>query len=231
MNGRAKPRPNCTEEVAVGTIEFGRLGRRAVEGGFDGCSMTSNGGVILLGQLDRELGQLETAARCITDPRSPLLIKHAVRDMLSQRVYGLALGWEDLNNHAALCCDVAMQTAVGGDREVASAPTRCAGWLSGLIEPQPGACTSCWSIKHRQLRQCAAGTGAGLRHHRQFAAWSARGSAPQLIQVQLFAVSRSSSAHWRGTATKRGYPGTVRQSARSRVITRSQTWPARTGCG
>ena len=119
------PKPNCTEEVDVGTIEFGRLGRRVVEGRFDGGSMTSDGGVMLLGEVDRKLGLLEAAARCIADPRSPLLIKHGVRDMLRQRVYALALGWEDLNDHGALRCDVAMQTAVGVDREVASAPTLC----------------------------------------------------------------------------------------------------------
>jgi len=119
------PKPNCTEEVDVGTIEFARLGRRVVEGRFDGGSMTSDGGVMLLGEVDRKLGLLEAAARCIADPRSPLLIKHGVRDMLRQRVYGLALGWEDLNDHGALRCDVAVQTAVGVDREVASAPTLC----------------------------------------------------------------------------------------------------------
>jgi hypothetical protein len=119
------PKPNCTEEVDVGTIEFARLGRRVVEGRFDGGSMTSDGGVRLLGEVDRKLGLLEAAARCIADPRSPLLIKHGVRDMLRQRVYGLALGWEDLNDHGALRCDVAVQTAVGVDREVASAPTLC----------------------------------------------------------------------------------------------------------
>jgi Transposase DDE domain group 1 len=53
------------------------------------------------------------------------LIKHAVRDMLRQRVYGLALGWEDLNDHGTLREDVAMQTAIGVEREVASAPTLC----------------------------------------------------------------------------------------------------------
>jgi hypothetical protein len=125
MNERAMPKPNCTEEVDVGTIEFARLGRRVVEGRFDGGSMTSDGGVMLLGEVDRKLGLLEAAARCIADPRSPLLIKHGVRDMLRQRVYGLALGWEDLNDHGALRCDVAVQTAVGVDREVASAPTLC----------------------------------------------------------------------------------------------------------
>jgi hypothetical protein len=87
--------------------------------------MTSDGGVMLLSAVDRKLGLIEAASRCIADPRNPLLIKHAVRDMLRQRVYGLALGWEDLNDHAALRQDVAMQTAVGVDREVASAPTLC----------------------------------------------------------------------------------------------------------
>ena len=101
MSERAMPKPNCSEEVDVGTIEFGRLGRRVVEGRFDGGSMTSDAGVMLLGQVDRRLGLLEAASRCIADPRSPLLIKHAVRDMLRQRVYGLALGWEDLNDHGA----------------------------------------------------------------------------------------------------------------------------------
>ena len=119
------PKPNCTEELFEETIDFGRVGRRVVEGRFDGGSMTSDGGVMLLGATDRKLGLIDAASRCIADPRSPLLTKHAVRDMLRQRVYGLALGWEDLNDHGALRLDVAMQTAVGVDREVASAPTLC----------------------------------------------------------------------------------------------------------
>ena len=117
--------PNCTEEIGTEKIDFGRLGRRVVEGRFDGGSMTSDGGVMLLGQTDRKLGLLDAAARCIPDPRNPLLIKHAVRDMLRQRVYGLALGWEDLIDHGLLREDVAMQTAIGVEREVASAPTLC----------------------------------------------------------------------------------------------------------
>jgi hypothetical protein len=124
---RAMPNPNCTGqgELELGVIDFGRLGRRQVEGRFDGGSMTSDGGVMLLAAADRKIGLTAAAARCIADPRNPLLITHAVRDMLRQRVYGLALGWEDLNDHKALRGDVAMQTAVGVDREVASAPTLC----------------------------------------------------------------------------------------------------------
>jgi hypothetical protein len=114
--------PNCTEQMGTSKIEFGRLGRRVIEGRFDGGSMTGDGGVMLLGATDRKLGLLQAAASCIADPRSQLLITHSVADMLRQRVYSLALGWEDLNDHGALRCDVAMQTAVGVDREVASAP-------------------------------------------------------------------------------------------------------------
>jgi hypothetical protein len=120
-------KPNCTEQVELdlGVVEFGRLGRRVVEGRFDGGCMTSDAGVMLLSAADRRLGLTAAAARCIADPRDTLRITHEVRDMLRQRIYALALGWEDLNDHTALRRDVAMQTAVGVDREVASAPTLC----------------------------------------------------------------------------------------------------------
>lgn len=117
--------PNCTEELQSQRIDFGRLGRRVVEGRFDGGSMSSDAGVMLLGATDRKLGLMSAAAHCIADPRNPLLIKHNIVDMLRQRVYGLALGWEDLNDHSTLRQDVAMQTAVGVDEAIASAPTLC----------------------------------------------------------------------------------------------------------
>lgn len=117
--------PNCTEELFAKRIEFGRLGRRVIEGRFDGGSMTSDAGVMLLGTLDRKLGLLSAAARCIADPRNPLRVQHSIADMLRQRVYALALGWEDLNDHGTLRQDVAMQTAIGVDESAASAPTLC----------------------------------------------------------------------------------------------------------
>ncbi len=89
--------PNCTEKIDPKTIEFSPQGRRVVEGRFDGGSMTSNAGVMPLSETDRRIGLTQAAARCIPDPRNPLLITHAVRDMLRQ--------------------DVAMQTAVGVDRD------------------------------------------------------------------------------------------------------------------
>ena len=80
------PRPIWTEEVEVGTSEFGRRGRRDGEDRFDGSRMTSDGGVMLLGAVDRKPGLLDAASRCIADPRSPLPIKHALRNLLRRRV-------------------------------------------------------------------------------------------------------------------------------------------------
>ena len=79
------PMPNCTQETGTSKIDFGRLGRRVVEGCFDGGSMTSDGGVMLLAETDRKLGLIEAAAHCIADPRSPLLIKHAVLGIPGER--------------------------------------------------------------------------------------------------------------------------------------------------
>ena len=92
--------PNCAEGFTLKPIEMGRLGRRIIEGRFDGGNMTSDAGVMLLAALDRRLELIDSAADCITDPRDPDAITHSVRDMLRQRVYGLVQGWEDLNDHA-----------------------------------------------------------------------------------------------------------------------------------
>jgi Transposase DDE domain group 1 len=94
--------PNCTEETGPHKIEFGRLGRRVVEGCFDGGSLTSDAGVMLLAETDRKLGLCDAAARCIADPRSPLLVTPAVRDMLRQRVYGPATSWRARRRNACM---------------------------------------------------------------------------------------------------------------------------------
>jgi hypothetical protein len=94
--------PNCTEEFSSERLEFGHLGRRAIEARFDGGSMNDDGGVMLLAALDQRLGLTAAAARAIIDPREPTAITHSIRDMFRQRVYGLVQGWEDLNNHTQL---------------------------------------------------------------------------------------------------------------------------------
>jgi hypothetical protein len=96
-----------------------------VEAAFDGGAVTSDAGVLLLRQADRKLGLLAQAAKGMKDPRDPRRITHSQVSMLRQRVYGIALGHEDLNDHETLRNDLALQTAVGRVDPLASAPTLC----------------------------------------------------------------------------------------------------------
>ena len=71
------------------------------------------------------LGLTEQAARVLGDPRRKACCRHSARSMLRQRVFGLALGYEDLNDHDVLRSDPALQTAVGADQSLASSSTLC----------------------------------------------------------------------------------------------------------
>ncbi len=112
---------DCTSE----TIEFPACRKRRVEAAFDGGEVTSNGGALLLRQADRRLGLTAAVAGGLSDVRQRGKVKHRLVDMLRQRVFGIALGYEDLNDHAALRHDAALQTASGRDTPLASAPTLC----------------------------------------------------------------------------------------------------------
>lgn len=111
--------PKCTQD----RILFGRLGRRVIEADFSGGDLSSDGGLLLLRQVDERLGLSRAAAAAIPDPRDPERIGHGLREMLAQRLYGLCCGYEDLNDHKALRSDLLMQTAVGRSEALASAPT------------------------------------------------------------------------------------------------------------
>jgi hypothetical protein len=111
--------PKCTKNK----IAFGRFGRRVIEADFGGGYLSSDGGLLLLRQVDRHLGLSRAAAAAMPDPRDPERIRHGLRDLLAQRLYGLCCGYEDLNDHKTLRDDVLMQTAVGRDEALASAPT------------------------------------------------------------------------------------------------------------
>jgi hypothetical protein len=111
--------PKCTKDK----IKFGRFGRRVIEADFSGGVLSSDGGLLLLRQVDRHLELSRAAAAAIPDPRDPERIRHGLRDLLAQRLYGLCCGYEDLNDHKTLRDDVLMQTAVGRDEALASAPT------------------------------------------------------------------------------------------------------------
>ena len=113
--------PSCTAEE----LDFGRLGRRVIEANFEGGALSSDGGVMLLKQVDHKLGLSKAVSAALDDWRNPEQCTHALRDLVAQRLYGLCCGYEDLNDHAALRADPLMQTAVGRDRALGSGPTLC----------------------------------------------------------------------------------------------------------
>src|SRR5438876_715158 len=79
---------------------------------FDGVAITSDGGGLLLREVEKRIGILCQFAACFTDYRNPDLIEHRVEEMVAQRVYGLALGYEDLNDHEELGNDPLLEVLV-----------------------------------------------------------------------------------------------------------------------
>jgi hypothetical protein len=94
-------------------LEFHALGRREVVGRFDGGRITSDGGGLLLREVDARMGLMTRMAACFVDYRNPRSIEHSVQSLVAQRVYGLALGYEDLNDHDVLRGDSLLALLVG----------------------------------------------------------------------------------------------------------------------
>jgi len=94
-----------TTDCSPHQLEFQGLTRRMVVASFDGGTLSSDGGVLLLGEVDRRLGLLGQFAACFTDHRNPGLVEHSVPELVRQRVFGLALSYEDLNDHDELRTD------------------------------------------------------------------------------------------------------------------------------
>jgi len=67
--------------------------------------VSTDGGALLLREVDSRINLIDRLAGCFNDGRSPLLVKHQLSEMLGQRIYGLALGYEDLNDHEQLRSD------------------------------------------------------------------------------------------------------------------------------
>lgn len=111
--------PKCTD----GRVEFGRLGRRVIEAAFDGGDIVSDGGALLLRQVDQRIGLTRAAARALGDSRRGASVRHGVRELIAQRIYALCCGWQDVTDHNTLRRDLVLQTAVGSVRELASGPT------------------------------------------------------------------------------------------------------------
>lgn len=115
----------CTQA----TFDFPVANRRLVQASFTGGDVSSDGGLLLVRQVDR-LKLTATLAKRLPNPRCPQKVEHAMVTLLRQRIYGLCQGYEDLNDHDRLRTDVALQTAVEQDRDLASASTLCR-WENG----------------------------------------------------------------------------------------------------
>jgi hypothetical protein len=100
-------------ECNAAQLEFHALGGRDVVGRFDGGRLTSDGGGLLLREVDHRLGMIARLAACFSDYRNPNSVEHGVQALVAQRVYGLALGYEDLNDHDALRADSVLALLVG----------------------------------------------------------------------------------------------------------------------
>lgn len=92
---------------------FDNLGSRRVQADFSGGLLSSDGGVLLLRQIDEGLGISRSLAQCFHDERQLALIDHSVRELLAQRLHALALGYEDLNDHDTLRLDPLLAVAAG----------------------------------------------------------------------------------------------------------------------
>ena len=115
------------------TMFFAPMEQRRVAADFAGGAITSDAGALLLGATDRAIGLVGRFASCFTDARSPGLIEHEVAGLLGQRVFGIALGYEDFIDHDDLRHDPVMAVLAGklGARRSACAP------LAGKIDAEP----------------------------------------------------------------------------------------------
>jgi len=100
---------HCTQD----SFDFGRVEGRRVVADFSGGTITSNAGALLLAKADAAVGVIDRFAACFGDGRSQGLIEHTVRTMVGQRVFGIALGHEDLVDHDDLRHDPVIATVMG----------------------------------------------------------------------------------------------------------------------
>lgn len=117
------------EALPTAPIVFSSLARRPVLADFAGGAITSDAGALLLRQVDRKLGLIDALDAVIPDPRNPALVVHRQSTMLRQRIFAIAMGYEDGNDHQNLRDDPLMQLVtergIDPDQPLASPPTLC----------------------------------------------------------------------------------------------------------
>lgn len=112
-------------ECYQSSLSFPSVQRRKVEADFSGGDITSNGGIPLLAQVDKAMRLTRSVARSMQDNRRQASCDHSLEELLKQRIFALALGYEDLNDHGELRHDLALQTATSRVEALASPATLC----------------------------------------------------------------------------------------------------------
>ena len=100
---------DCSQD----SFDFGTVEGRRIVGAFDGGQITSHAGGLLLGASNRAIGLIARLAQCFQDGRDPDALLHTVPTLLGQRIFGIALGYEDLNDHDQLRHDPVLQVLTG----------------------------------------------------------------------------------------------------------------------
>ena len=113
--------PNCTQT----RFDFPSFDRRKIDASFEGGNVSSDGGLLLLRQTEERLGLIKAFSKVLPDSRHPGLVSHSQEELLRQRIFGLAQGYQDLNDHDTLRHDLLWQSAVHRDTALASSPTLC----------------------------------------------------------------------------------------------------------
>jgi hypothetical protein len=106
-------------------IIFSSLKSKKIVANFKGGAITSDAGSLLIREVDKKLNLTKSISKLIPDDRDPIKIQHTIKDMLRQRIYALALGYEDFNDHNQLRKDLALKIAVEKEDELASPSTLC----------------------------------------------------------------------------------------------------------
>jgi Transposase DDE domain group 1 len=114
-------------QCSAKAMGFGRAGGRRVVAAFDGGMVSSDGGALLLAETDKAIGLVERFAACFRDARNPDCVRHEVKTLVAQRLFGLALGYEDLLDHDELRGDPVLGVLLGKLDRAAEAPPLLAG--------------------------------------------------------------------------------------------------------
>jgi len=111
------------------SLLFSSLSSKKIQADFNGGSLTSDAGALLLREVDKRIGLIDSINLCIPDPRNQFFIAHRQKTMLAQRIFGIALGYEDLNDHQDLRQDplfqIISERGIKDDMPLASPPTLC----------------------------------------------------------------------------------------------------------